>query len=66
MGSAFKAAARQDDVDRIVDTLLAEPARADDIKTLLRHRLGMDRVVHLKSAVNASDDLDDMWDNVPV
>lgn len=66
MGTALKTFAWQDDVDRLVDTLLAEPDRADDIKNLLRNRLGVERVVHLKAVRSVSEDLDDMWDNVPV
>lgn len=66
MGTALKTFARQDDVDRLVDTLLAEPARAEDIKTMLRRRLRGDATTHLKAVPSGADDLDDMWDNVPV
>lgn len=66
MGTALKTFARQDDVDRLVDTLLAEPARAEDIKTQLRRRLRSDGAAHLKAVPTVADDLDDMWDNVPV
>lgn len=70
MKQAMRQANREDDVDTMVDSLLADPNRADDIKSMLRQRLAEDGVVPLRSvpkAVSAiSDDLDDMWDNVPV
>lgn len=66
MSNAMRQASRKDDVDTLVDTLLAEPDRADDIKSMLRHKLDMAGIVHLKPVPASTDDLDDMWDNVPV
>lgn len=59
-----------DDVDQIVDTLLADPGRAEDIKTILRKKLNVQNVVGFSARRSAStmptDDVEDMWDNVPV
>lgn len=61
---------RTDDVDRIVDSLLADPDRAEDVKSLLRRRLMDPGPVRFKPVViprsQASEDVEDMWDNVPV
>lgn len=60
----------QDDVDAIVDTLLENPSCAEDVKSELRARLKeasapkLATVTRLKPA--AADEIDDMWDNVPV
>ncbi len=66
MRSALKPTWREDEVDRLVDTLLAEPDRVDDIKSMLRRKLNTERIVPLKSAPATANDIDDMWDNVPV
>ena len=59
-----------DDIDRIVAALIADPARADDMKALLRQKLsashrpteaGVDR-----GGAHDSRDVEDMWDNLPV
>lgn len=59
-----------DEVDRLVDSLLTNPDRVDDIKSQIRRRIMASRVVPLSSvppSVRASsEDEDDMWDNVPV
>ena len=59
----------RDDIDRIVDALLENPTRAGDIKTLLRQKMEAPDVVSVARAVRrdpAGDDVEDMWDNVPV
>ena len=66
MRTVFKKPECEDDVDRLIDKLLAEPDRVEDIKSKLRRSLGKDRVVSLRPVSSASDDVDDMWDNVPV
>lgn len=62
---------RRDDIDKIVDDILANPARAEELKGRLRNRvlprLAMDdrmqgHVAHRRALA----DLDDFWDNVPV
>lgn len=58
-----------DDIDRIVDALLANPANAGDIKTILRSKLGAPDIVHVVHAAprtQDADDVEDFWDNVPV
>ena len=61
-----------DDIDKIVDALVADPSRADDIKSLLRGKLAAPESVNVAyaapsaRAVPAQTDLDDMWDNVPI
>ena len=62
----------RDDIDRIVDALLANPDQISDIKTLLRHKLSAPETVHVArpAAVpvpaDLAEDVDDFWDNVPV
>lgn len=48
-----------DDIDGLVDGVLADPSRADELKRVLRIRL---RTVE---RVEVVDDID-LWDNVPV
>lgn len=61
-----------DDIDRIVDALVADPTRADDIKCLLRGKIAAPDSVNVAfpaarySAAVAQTDVDDMWDNVPI
>ena len=61
-----------DDIDRIVDALLANPERVSDIKTLLRNKMIAPETVHVvrpvaaASTVEDESDLDDLWDNVPI
>lgn len=63
-------ATRPDDVDRIVAALIRDPSRADDIKDVLRQKLTAPDTVRvaLPTRYNRSteDDLDELWDNVPV
>ena len=64
----------RDDVDVIIDTLLAEPERAEDLKTMLRHKMAapeVGAVAHAKPVaappeIDTQDDVEDLWDNVPV
>lgn len=60
-----------DDIDRIVEALLANPDQSASIKTLLREKLGAPDLVQVAYAAAAvlnddSDDADDFWDNVPI
>lgn len=59
-----------DDIDRIVAVLLNDPGRADDMKHLLRQKMKAPssvRVAVPRVPVRAmAEDVEDMWDNVPV
>ena len=60
-----------DDVDALVEALVADPSRAEDVKALLRERLAMPSADRPTSAsvialVRDSAYEDDLWDNVPV
>ncbi len=62
-----------DDVDALVDTLVRDPSKADDVKAVLKSRILKPQPVNLKSEpavakANFEDDQDDddLWDNVPV
>ncbi len=63
-----------DFVDRLIDQVVADPDRVEDVKTLLRHKMTADKplapVIETtrKQAEQASeeDDADDLWDNVPI
>ena len=61
-----------DFVDRLIDQVVADPERVDDVKTLLRHKMAAPdalNVVEKPSVVAApaaEDDVDDLWDNVPI
>ncbi|PKP73158.1 MAG: hypothetical protein CVT84_14965 [Alphaproteobacteria bacterium HGW-Alphaproteobacteria-6] len=63
---------RRDEIDIIVDDILANPARAEELKGRLRHRLPRDIRGEDRGAVGhvahrrALADIDDLWDNVPV
>jgi hypothetical protein len=72
-----KAPAR-DEIDSIVDGLLADPSRVDDVKGVLRRRFALvaphaalvqmrqvERATPARNAALSSDD-DDLWENVPV
>lgn len=50
-----------DDIDGLIDGVLADPSRADEFKRVLRSRL---RAVEA-AAPDAADDFD-LWENVPV
>lgn len=62
----------RDDIDRIVEELLANPGRAEELKGHLRHGLPRrrlatdDRALGHPAHRRALADLDDLWDNVPV
>ncbi|MGI9388961.1 MAG: hypothetical protein ACR2O1_02790 [Boseongicola sp.] len=64
----------QDEVDEIVEALVADPTRANDVKALLRRKIAAPGVVQLvvpskegqKSVVIEEDSDDDVWDNMPV
>ncbi|MBT8418737.1 MAG: hypothetical protein KJO42_14975 [Silicimonas sp.] len=70
MTNPMRVRSTQDEVDRIVDTLLANPGHAEDIKSQLRRRLREDPVVRVVAANYSTpsirDEVEDMWDNVPV
>lgn len=59
-----------DDIDRIVDVILEDPQRVDDMKRLLRTKMSapddvsvMPQVAPVRARTVEPDDL---WDNVPV
>jgi len=64
----------QDEVDEIVDALVADPTRADDVKAMLRHKISAPDIVRMvapkvgiaKDAVTDEESDDDIWDNLPV
>ena len=61
MKQVLKMRAPADDTDDLVDDVLADPSRADELKRMLRTRLRpVERVPQ-----DPADDLD-LWDNVPV
>lgn len=70
MTKPLRAANEQDEADRIVETLLADPGHAEDVKTELRGRLRRDPSIRVvatngdRSAIR--DEVEEMWDNVPV
>ena len=70
MPVTLRQVAHGDDAERLVDTLLADPSRADDIKDLLRRKLKSADAVQIAAAPRrfsqSHEDEDDMWDNVPV
>ncbi|MEL7027230.1 MAG: hypothetical protein AAGO57_08395, partial [Pseudomonadota bacterium] len=59
----------RDDIDRIVEALLDNPERAQDIKNLLRQKMNAPDVLRVMSATAAErpddpePDSDDFWDN---
>ena len=66
----------RDDVDHLIDSLVANPSSAEDVKTLLRHKMAAPDVVTVApstlkrpceaTAVDEDEDVDDLWDNVPI
>ena len=64
----------RDDVDEIVDALVADPSRASDVKALLKRKIAAPDIVRMvvpraanaKFAVADDDAEDDIWDNMPV
>lgn len=59
-----------DYVERLIDQVVADPTRVDDVKTLLRHKMtGSEPLSVVSSEVPeaySAMDVDDLWDNVPV
>jgi len=62
-----------DDVDHLVDELMKDPSRAEDIKAVLKQRISKPQPVNFKtepasirSFVGDDNEEDDLWDNVPV
>lgn len=68
----------REEIDSIVDGLLADPSRADDVKGALRQRFAsvaphaaqvemqpVDSAMPARNAALAADE-DDLWENVPV
>ena len=57
-------------VDRLIDQVVADPARGDDVKTLLKHKMSDAEAFALvekqSQSVHGDDDVEDLWDNVPV
>ena len=51
---------RRDEIDDMVDDLVADPSRAEEIRIRLHKRL---RVVEPEPP---RDELEDLWENVPV
>lgn len=64
----------QDEVDEIVDALVADPTRANDVKAILRHKISAPDIVRMvapktgsaRAAITEEDLDDDIWDNVPI
>lgn len=66
----------RDDVDHLIDALVADPGSAEDVKTLLRHKMAAPGVVAVApstlkkpceaTAAEADEDVDELWDNVPI
>ena len=62
-----------DFVDRLIDQVVADPDRIDDVKTLLRHKMAAPEALNVVSDAKTrsvsdatEDDVDDLWDNVPI
>ena len=72
MPARQSAALRMDqDIDGIVESLLADPGSADEAKRLLRKKMQLTAVVNMMAPAmpmvgGSDDDLDDLWDNVPI
>ena len=64
----------QDEVDDIVDALVADPTRASDVKALLKSKIAAPDIIQMvaprrppaKAVVAEDDTEDDLWDNVPI
>jgi hypothetical protein len=58
----------RDDIDVIVDRILASPDRADELKATLRNRMGITRSGYSDKGPSrfAPNDAESLWDNVPV
>lgn len=59
-----------DDIDRIVDALIADPSRAEDMKSILRGKMRSPGKVKVAFAApgltEAALEAEELWDNVPV
>ena len=62
-----------DYVDRLIDQVVADPERVDDVKKLLRHKMAAPEGLNLVEkaqtttpVVDVEDDVEDLWDNVPI
>ena len=60
-------------VDRLIDQVIADPERVDDVKKLLRYKMATPDGPNLVQKHGApapslvdDDDLEDLWDNVPI
>lgn len=54
-------------IDAIVDSVAADPSKANQAKTLLREKVRAHQsVARFPSAAVAANDDEDMWDNLPV
>ncbi len=57
---------RRDEIDHIVDDLLADPSRAAEAKRQLRRALEAGSPDLRLVPTHRGSDADDLWDNVPV
>ncbi|SFP72797.1 hypothetical protein [Tranquillimonas alkanivorans] len=58
---------QRDEIDRLIDLVLAQPARAEEVKAVLRARLSGAPTLRLVAAPDAEPEADDdTWDNVPI
>ena len=64
----------KDEVDEIVDALVADPTCANDVKAMLRRKIAAPDIIHMvapkvpssKNSVSEEESDDDVWDNMPV
>jgi len=64
----------KDEVDEIVDALVADPTCANDVKAILRHKISAPDIVRMvapkagiaKVAITDEELDDDIWDNLPI
>ncbi|WP_415183176.1 hypothetical protein [Phaeovulum sp.] len=61
---------RRDEIDLFVDDLLANPARAEELKSKLRYSLGDPEAPAQRRArrhlITVCGDAESLWDNMPV
>lgn len=71
---------RADDIDRIVEALIADPSRSEDLKSLLRRKIRSHGTVAVPHATRgmaekprlwqedegAAEQAEELWDNLPV
>lgn len=62
-----------DYVDRLIDQVVADPERVDDVKKLLRYKMAapeglnvVEKPVRATAKTVIDEDADDLWDNVPI